>query len=236
MLGQVRFPPILRIADLGALGGFQDAIREEWPEFGQEQQLGIVVGAEGVQQAGATRAFRFKAADRTWSALLTPDALTLEADLTAGQYTSYEDFSARFERIWTALTDNFRPAAVVQQGLRYVDHLQHELAPAEWGSLINPELVGPLATIFQSGLVQALTDLRFRREDGMLAFKYGLVPAGPENRLGFLLDFDYFTQERDDATSVEAVMARFDRYHEFIFDFFYWCLTDRALEEFRHGS
>jgi len=44
MLGQIRFPTVLKIADLGALGGLQEAIRDTWPEFAQEQQLSVVVG------------------------------------------------------------------------------------------------------------------------------------------------------------------------------------------------
>src|SRR5271167_2927396 len=44
MLGQVRFPPILKIADLSSLGGFQETIREDWPQFSQEQQLSVLVG------------------------------------------------------------------------------------------------------------------------------------------------------------------------------------------------
>lgn len=236
MLGQVRFPPILKIADLGSLGGFQDAIRSDWPQFAQEQQLGILVGAQGLQEAGATRAFRFTAADGMWSVLLTPDALTLEAALPAGRYTSYEEFSERFTRVWSAFVEQFKPAAVVQQGLRYVDHIERELAPAAWAALINPELLGPLASGLSEGVVQAIADLRFQRQDGLLAFKHGLVPAGPENKFGYLLDFDYFTQEQTDDASVDAIMARFDRYHDTIYAFFRWCVTDQALEEFRGAN
>jgi uncharacterized protein (TIGR04255 family) len=236
MLGQVRFPPILKIADLASLGGFQDAIREDWPQFAQEQQLGVLVGPQGLQEAGATRAFRFTAADEMWSAVLTPDALTLEAALPAGQYTSYEEFSDRFSRIWTAFLQQFQPTAVVQQGLRYVDHIERELPPADWARLINPELLGPLATSLSAGVIQAISDLRFQREDGLLAFKHGLVPAGPENKFGYLLDFDYYTQEQTADPSIEAILDRFDRYHEVIYAFFRWCVTDEALEEFRVAS
>jgi uncharacterized protein (TIGR04255 family) len=236
MLGQIRFPAILRIADLGSLGGFQDAIRDEWPDFAQEQQISVQVGPQGLQQAGATRALRFTAADRTWSALLTTDSLTVEADLAVGRYTSYEEFSERFARVWGALLEHFKPVAVLQQGLRYVDHVERELSPADWAEFINPELLGPLTGIFGSGLVQAISDLRFQREDGMLVFKHGLVPAGPENAPGYLLDFDYFTQEQGDDPSVEAIMGRFGRYHDVIYAFFRWCLTERALQEFRDAG
>jgi uncharacterized protein (TIGR04255 family) len=236
MLGQVRFPTILRIADLGALGGFQDAIREEWPQFAQEQQLGVLVGPQGLQEASSTRAFRFTSQGGTWSALLTPDALTLEAGLASGAYTSYDEFRERFAHVWTALVEHFRPAGMVQQGLRYVDHIERQLAPADWATLINPELLGPLTKSFSTGVAHAVSDLRFQREDGLLAFKHGLIPAGPTNAFGYLLDFDYFTQAQDEDTSVDTIMTRFDRYHEVIYAFFRWCVTEQALEEFRRAA
>ena len=86
----------------------------------------------------------------------------------------------------------------MQQGLRYVDHVEGELSTPDWARLINPELLGPLATSLSEGIVQTISDLRFQREDGALVFKHGLVPAGPENKLGYLLDFDYFTLEPTD--------------------------------------
>jgi uncharacterized protein (TIGR04255 family) len=236
MLGQVRFPTILRIADLGVLGSFQQAIQQAWPEFDNEQQWSVVLGPQGLQQAGAARAFRFTAADRMWSTVLTTDSITVEAALEDGGYTSYEDFKERFLGLWSAVLEYFKPVAVLQQGLRYVNHIERDLPPADWADLINPELLGSIGATLSSGLVQAMCDLRFKREDGMLAFKHGLVPAGPENRPGYLLDFDCFSQQRSEDTSAEALVARFERDHASIYSFFRWCLTERALREFRDGA
>jgi uncharacterized protein (TIGR04255 family) len=236
MLGQVRFPPILRIVDLGSLGGFQDAIRASWPMFAQEQQINVQIGPQGLQQAGTARALRFTASDSMWSALLTPDSLTMEADLSSGRYTSYEEFSERFAELWAALVDHFQPGGIVQQGLRYVDHFERDLPAAAWAEFINPELLGPLTGTFGTGVMQTLSDLRFRRDDGVLVFKHGIVPAGPDDKPGYLLDFDYFMQEQDDDISVDAVVKRFNSYHDVIYAFFRWCLTSRTLEELRDGN
>nr|MBA2311201.1 hypothetical protein [Actinomycetota bacterium] len=46
---------------------------------------------------------------------------------------------------------------------------------------------------------------------------------------GYLLDFDYFTQEQTTAISVDEVLGRFDRFHEVLFDFFCWCLSEDYL-------
>lgn len=236
MLGQVRFPTDLRIADIQALAGFQHDIRADWPQFDREQQLKVVFGPQGIQEAGSAGAFRFTSEDRAWSAVLTPDSITLEAGIEASGYTSYEEFDRRFRSIWTALVEHFEPTAVLQQGLRYVNHIARQLPAAQWAELVNPELLGPIATSLSKDLVQAICDLRFDRERGTLVFKHGIAAAGPENQMGYLLDFDCFCQERLEDTTVEALVKRFGESHEEIYAFFRWCLTEQALEEFRHAA
>lgn len=127
MLGQIRFPTVLRIADLASLAPFQEAIRGDFPVFREEQQLSLVVGPQGPQAPQIQRAWRFVTANQGWSFLLTPDAVTLEADVAFG-YTSYEEFSRRFRGVWQAIADQFGPAQVSRQGLRYVDHFEGDRA------------------------------------------------------------------------------------------------------------
>lgn len=234
MLGQVRFPPILRIANLSTLAAFQDDIREEWPEFAQEQQINFVIGP-GVQQSqpGPQHIFRFTSADKVWNIVLATDAITIETT-GGGEYSSYNEFDTRFRRVWEALRKHFGPTALLRQGLRYVDHLEGDgLEAAGWARLINPDLMGPLAGPLADGLEQAISDYRFRYDDGVLVFKHGITPAGPENRPGYLLDFDYFTDEPSEDASTETVMEKFAGYHERSYAFFRWCVTDEALERFR---
>ena len=112
MLGQVRFPPVLRIADLGALGAFQEQIRVQWPQFEHEQQINFLIGPGAPPQAAAPQSvFRFTSDDGAWSLVLAPDVVTLEAG-ASGAYSSYEQFSERFGQAWQAVVDHFQPAAV----------------------------------------------------------------------------------------------------------------------------
>ena len=235
MLGQIRFPPVLRIADLGSLGGFQDSIRAEFPSFRQEQQLSFMFGPNGPEAAAAQNAYRFATADGAWSVLLNPEAVTLEADV-AVQYTSYDEFIQRFAFVWASVLDHFQPGQVLRQGLRYVDHLEGERPALEWAEHINSELIGPLAGSLGDGIVQSISEHRFIRGDGVLVFKHGILPLGPTANPGYLLDFDYFIEQADPDVSVGAVKDRFDRYHEFLYRFFRWCVTDTALEEFRNAD
>ena len=231
MLGQVRFPPVLRIADLGSLGPLQDAIRAEFPTFAQEQQVTAMVGPGGPQHPVSRAPFDSRLATQR-GVSEAPDSVTLEADVTV-RYSSYDEFAERFRLVWAAILEHFAPSQVMRQGLRYVSHIESDRPAISWSDLINADLLGPLVGAFGEGVAQSVSELRFPREDGVLVFKHGLVPLGPAEKMGYLLDFDYFNEEPENDASVEALMSRFERFHELIYRFFRWCITDHALEEFR---
>lgn len=236
MLGQVRFPPILRAADVAALGGLQENLAKQgFTEFGEQQQLAIAIGPQGLAQAPAERSFRFATEAQDWSVLLAPSVLTLEAE--AGKYTNFEVFCKRFSQAWAAAVEHLRPTKIVQQGLRYIDHIEKDLSAREWTKFVNPALVGFIAEdTFSSRMRQSISDYRFELEGGNLIFKHGIVPAGPEQQPGYLLDFDCFTHEELVDVSVDAVIARFEVFHDELYPLFRWCVTDEALEEFRGTS
>lgn len=234
MLGQVRFPPVLKVTDPAALAPLQDALRDSFPELREEQQISITIGGEGATSA-AQKLWRLSSADGAWSVLLSPDFVTLEAE--ANQYTDYDEFRARFEQLWPVVLDHLSPVRRVQQGLRYIDHLDRDLQAREWAEWINPDLLGAAGLPqFADNLEYALTDLRFRLPDGQLSLKHGMVRAGPENAPGYLLDFDCFTQEPSSEVGLESVLGLFDSYHDVIWRFFRFSVTDRAIEEFRRAD
>lgn len=231
MLGQVRFPPVLLILERSYVAGFQEAVRSEYPELAEETQFGVLVGPNGPVQTQPSKQWRLSTTDGRWSISLAQDALTLEA--AAAQYTYYHEFRARFAEIWPAAIRTLRPQRRVQQGLRYVNHIDAERAPSEWRELINPQLLGAIGSPeLGDDVEQAVSDYRFRRPDGTLALKHGLVRAGPDRKAGYLLDFDYFTQEPGDI-STDEVLTTFDRFHDVIYPLFRWCITERAAELFR---
>ena len=237
MLGQVQFPPMLRLQKgVSEVADFQEAIRDVFPEFATEQQVQVAVSGAGEANATTNSAYRFTDGARTWSVLLTPTALTLEA-VAGGKYSSYAEFAVLFERIWTAAAEHLRPTQVTQQGLRYVDHLVGDRTPLEWAAWINPVLLGGLTSpVLAADLDQAVSAMVYRLDDGQVVFRHGIVRAGPENSQGYLLDIDSIHSGPMDPPDTASIMARFGESHDLIYRFFRWCVTEHALEEFRHAS
>jgi uncharacterized protein (TIGR04255 family) len=238
MLGQVQYPPILRLQKgVEAVADFQDAIRELFPGFATEQQLQIAVapGAPAEPAISRSAAFRFTNDAETWSVLLAPGALTLEA-VAGGRYSSYAEFARLFETVWAAAVNVLRPGKVSRQGLRYVDHLEGDRSPKEWATWINPELLGGMAReVLGSDLGRAVCELTYPQVDGQVLFRHGTVATGPQNLKGYLLDFDSVHTDPIDPSDIGAVMRRFEESHDVLYRIFRWCVTARALEEFRHA-
>lgn len=237
MLGQVQFPPILRLhKGAEAVADFQDAISGIFPNFAVQHQMQITISPDGGHEAQTEQiaGYRFANQEQTWSILVAPSALTLEAS-AGGRYSSYREFTELFRAIWPAAVEYLRPTSVTQQGLRYVDHLEGEHSPQEWADWINPELLGAAAgEVLGAGLAQTVTEMLYPSEEGRLVFRHGIVQAGPEQVWGYLLDYDSVHTVPVKVDEVDLLVRRFDQSHELLYQFFRWCVTDRAVEEFKH--
>jgi len=231
MLGQIRFPAILALGELTYLAPFQESLRSEYPDFAMEQQLGLQISERGAFKTEESRQWRLSSSDGIWSIVVGQSSLALQS--SSKDYTGYAEFRERFERVWDAALTLLRPAKRVQQGLRYVNHIEGKKSGHEWGSFINGELLGPIGSQrFGADIEQAVCEMALRRPDGQLKLKHGIVQGGPHAKLGYLLDFDYFTQERPDVLATKAVLEQFDRFHELIYPLFRWSFREEAFKSF----
>lgn len=238
MLGQVRFPTILKIASPAGLAEFQEELRGDYPEYAEEQQLSLAIGPGGMSPAGESKNTKFSTTDGGWSVVLNPTFVTLEASI-AKKYSNYEEFRERFARVWDAALRHLGPTKSAQQGLRYIDFFDwDDVTAAEWGRYISPTLLGLLGADALVGHVEhTLTDARLQLSDEMaISLKYGLVRGGPDNVLGFLLDTDCLSQTTHDDVTVDAVLSRFDAFHDEIHVLFHWAVTPEAKERFSDAN
>lgn len=231
MLGQVRYPAILALSDANYLAPLQEALRSEYPDFGVEQQVGLQVGERGVLRTEESKQWKLSSSDGIWSVVVGQSSLVLQS--SSSDYTDYAEFRERFATVWSSALALLRPGRRVQQGLRYVNHIEGERSGQEWARIVNPELLGAIGTgRFDGDIEQSVAELVLRRPDGQLKIKHGVVRAGPEARIGYLLDFDYVTQDRPDALGEKSVLEQFDAFHHLIYALFRWSVTAEAFESF----
>lgn len=242
VVAQVQFPAILAIqTDDALLAHFQEQIRDKYPYLFLGQQFGFTVGSQGVeQQQVAAKVYQFADANRDWSVTLTTNSIALEAR----NYTNYGDFSERVLRIVDAARKVYRIEFRQRLGLRYVNEIKHPRVrnPEDWISLINPQLLGPLADERLSYLVNfSYQETGLKLKSGGLTLRHGhfaqgttVAPApgdtpSQETEPFYLLDFDAFDEEgRDlDGHTLEELLRS---YNHTMFQLLHWGVQEELFD------
>ena len=144
---QLRFPEILSIGTT-APAAFQDAIRDEFPQFIRRQDLPApkITGMPGhlslENQPGVIN-YQFSSADGTWRVNLTSRFISL----TCNRYSSWEDFAKKLDKPLAAFIQIYKPAYFERIGLRYLNFIsRYELGleGVPFSQLISPCYLGPL--------------------------------------------------------------------------------------------
>ena len=144
---QLRFPEILSIGTT-APAAFQDAIRDEFPQFIRRQDLPApkITGMPGhlslENQPGVIN-YQFSSADGTWRVNLTSRFISL----TCNRYSIWEDFAKKLDKPLAAFIQIYKPAYFERIGLRYLNFIsRYELGleGVPFSQLIAPCYLGPL--------------------------------------------------------------------------------------------
>lgn len=144
---QLRFPEILAIAAKPPVD-FQEAIREEFPQFQRRQETPApkITGAPGnmtLQNQPATINYQFASADGVWRVNLTSKFISL----TCSKYTCWEDFARKLDKPLAAFIKIYKPAYFERVGLRYLNFISRKelgLEGTPFNQLIAPCYLGPL--------------------------------------------------------------------------------------------
>ena len=199
---QLRFPEILSI-EAKAPADFQDAIREEFPQFQRRQEapapkLAGVPGNMTIQNQPAITNYQFASADGIWRVNLTSKFISL----TCARYTCWEDFAGKLDKPLAAFIKLYKPAYFERVGLRYLNFISREdldLAGTPFRDLIAPCYLGPL---MEEDVPEATTsrcsmDLEMAIRGGCRAKIHagpGLIKRGnqQEKEVKFIFDQDLF--------------------------------------------
>ncbi len=236
---QVRFPPILKIA-AEPPAEFQEKIRAEYPLLTEKQPDSIElppglppVVAQVIRSSlpkGKLAGYEFTSADEKWKVTLTRDFLAL----STSAYRRWEDFRKHLERPVKALVEVYAPAFFTRIGLRYQDLIRRStlnLAPdTKWSDLLKPPVAGVLAESELAVAVEEMSGLvliGFPYFKGKVRVNYGVVEAADSDERCFLIDSDFYTEERTNIGDVHDILGYFNRQSGRLFR---WCIQDRLHE------
>lgn len=144
---QLRFPEILTIGTT-VPAQFQEAIRDEYPQFLRRQDLAApkITGVPGnltLENPPATVNYQFSSADGVWRVNLTGKFISL----TCSRYTCWEDFAKKLDKPLAAFIKLYKPAYFERVGLRYLNFISRKelgLEGVPFSELIAPCYLGPL--------------------------------------------------------------------------------------------
>ncbi len=234
-LVQVRYPTLPRFSESGYLTGIEEALAEEYPLFGPEQAVNIVLTPQGVSQAAGGQLIRFSDIERRWSVVLAGDFVSIETR----HYSNIQELSARFSDVLRLVATHLKPRLQLRFGLRYVNEFRHRQGDKyqKWRQLINPELLGIGARNVLGGTIeQTIGELRTGRPDGTFLLRHGflsgttvapLAPKPPQAGPFYLLDLDYYVEAPLPFDSRPADRLR--AYNDYIYRVFRWAIGDGEL-------
>jgi len=213
---ELRFPTIFEIEDQRPPNGFWRALRKDFPMHAVLS--GVQVGPASVAKANA---HQFTSKRSRWSVVLKPSSITLET----ARYDSFKEFEAQLQTVLQAAKQTIDSDFFTRVGLRYINTLPCTAKDADgW---INPSLVGPLVEGVYGDVEVHYQQVRGLTDCGGYTFQHGIgVDAGQNVGKGYLLDFDFYSEE----VAVEDALPVVRRLHQHEFSLFSWTLGDRARD------
>ena len=232
---QLRFPQLLAI-ETTPPAEFQERIRPLFPFLEKVETLPKDLPPDVRQFFSGQIApphYRFVAEDRKSFVALLPDSLSL----STSNYTRWEDFRQALGHPLGALRDIYKPNFFTRIGLRYQDAIQKEildLRDNSWSALLRSELLGELAIPEFEERLEDVANRALRLSlpslNASILMQHGLGRIEPSKSIAYMIDFDFFTEQRRELSDAESTLDDFNRLAGRAFR---WCITDilhNALE------
>lgn len=215
---QVRFAPILVLAQPAGVAPFQEAIRETYSRAeAPAQQVTIGIGPTGpFPPMGQQGPWRFND-EHGWTVGLATDYVSLETT----NYERHEEFERRAKVVLGVARDVLELRERGRLGLRYVNEIRHPDAytVSDWRNLLNPDLLGVSGgELLGPRVIQTIQQIDVRLEDGVLTVRHGCNTSA-ERPSPYAIDLD----AHDDETrpfEVDEILARSGSFRAWIGGFF----------------
>lgn len=203
---QLRFPTILRI-DTEIPASFQERIRQKYPGFHHRSSAALPsslppeiakLAEMNFPFAVGNAVYEFVSADELWTVSLTHDFLAL----TARKYERWEDFKDHFAAPFEALLEIYQPTYFSRTGLRYQDVIRRSvlgLAEVAWAQLLQPYIASELSASDIENEIEenfSQVSIRIDEQGGRVRLRHGLIPPEDMNEVCYIIDSDFFTEQR----------------------------------------
>ncbi len=224
---QVRFERILRISSQEPTE-LQEEIRRRFPVFAVDHRLRVEKeNSGGVELAREPRIYRFRDADRTKMFSLSENFFALSTE----DYEHWSAFADDLKYVFDATQKVYSIPYATRIGLRYINFIDRSFASTDdiqhIFSLITPELTSMLRADVVTPPVQSMAQVRtVQRGEDQFTLRYGLATRGDPPEVGFILDFDHYAQRTDGELHLDDLIERCERYHDFIYRAFRWCVQN----------
>lgn len=201
---QFRFPEILAI-EANAPVAFQEAIREEFPQFLRRQEVPApkITGTPGnmtLQNQTPITNYQFTSADGVWRVNLTGKFISL----SCSRYSCWESFAGKLDKPLAAFIQAYKPAYFERVGLRYLNFISRAnlgLDGVPFSQLIAPCYLGPLSEedVLESTSIRCSVDAELNLRGGCRVKLHagpGLVKRNgvADKEVKFIFDQDLYIQ------------------------------------------
>ncbi len=232
---QFRFPSILRIG-AESPAPFQERIRKLYPQYGQDipgqppRAIQELIERLSIPGMPFSESHRFSTLDKLHAVTLTPDSWAV----SSRSYEGWESFLERVLFVQQEFSQEYKPAAYLRIGLRYVDRIVRSklnLDRVGWRNLLNSELAGFLGSDdFSDWVDEIKTQVDFRlpdMKDSRLRLIHGLQRMPGTGEPSYVIDADLFTIgsiTADDATQI------LQQFHSTAGNLFRWATKGQLRE------
>jgi uncharacterized protein (TIGR04255 family) len=183
------------------------------------------MGPDGPLQQQTTRrtGWSLQAENGSWSLVLLPDNITLQAE--GEGYVGWDSFVERLTEALEALADVVSPAVEQRVGLRFVDRIPGGdlgvVDPTGWEQYIAPEFLGPITVpgigrAVRGGQQQLLLDAGNGATCGL---RQGLAAITGDDRSVYVIDCDFYREgvRQFDPTAILEVVGGFREQSDCVF-------------------
>ena len=224
---QLKFPAVLKISATAPVS-FQDAIRGDYPWY-EEQVGGAAIPKEiaDMLPPGLPIPRLSQQPDHRFSTESRGRSITLGQEFVAvaeSNYENWSNFRKEVERAEKVLREIYVPSFYTRVGLRYRDVLireTHGLAEVPWSKLLNPSFIGVMGDAGLSGDVQESQARSLLRipdvNGGFVLIQHGLAVREPEGTPVYLIDSDFFTNERCEPDDALQALDKFNKWGGHLF-------------------